>query len=177
MKQYVALFRGINVGGNNILPMAKLRELLTAMGLADVRSYIQSGNIVARSDLAQGALEQLVHQLIQREFGGELTIVARTASQFHMIFQRNPYPEIDRKRIYFTLLAERAVPERIEALQARDIAPDELQLIDGVIYLRYATQLSHSPVNNNALERWLKVAATTRNYNTMEKLVHLSTEH
>lgn len=177
MERYVILLRGVMPTGRNSVPMAPLRAALRAAGLHDIVSYIQSGNIVARSDLAQGALEQLVHQLIQREFGGELTIVARTASQFHMIFQRNPYPEIDRKRIYFTLLAERAVPERIEALQARDIAPDELQLIDGVIYLRYATQLSHSPVNNNALERWLKVAATTRNYNTMEKLVHLSTEH
>jgi uncharacterized protein (DUF1697 family) len=155
--------------------MAELRAGLTAAGLADVRTYIQSGNVIARSPVAREALESMVHDVIATRIGADITVIARTVAELRRIVESNPFPETDKGRTYFSLLASRPAHGAMEALRTADFAPDELRVGDGVLYVRYATRLSDSRVNNNFFERRLKVAATTRNYNTMTKLVELST--
>jgi uncharacterized protein (DUF1697 family) len=174
MNTFVILLRGVTPTGKNKVPMAPLRAALTRGGLAEVRTYIQSGNVIVTSRLGQSGLEGLVYATIKENFGGDITVLARTAEQFRSILERNPFANTDAPRLYFSLLAERPDPNRVTNFLAIDWSPDEVRIIDGVVYTRYATKHSDSKFNNNFFERKLRVAATTRNFNTMTKLVELS---
>ena len=176
MNTYVILLRGVMPSGRNSVPMAPLRAALTEAGLLAVRTYIQSGNVVAASRLGQREVEERVHAVIRESFGGDITIVARTREQFRAILERNPFGDADAPRLYFTLLAEEPAPGRRADFLATDWSPDEVRMVGGTVYTRYATRHSDSRFNNNFFERRLGVAATTRNFNTMTRLVAISAE-
>lgn len=160
--------------GKNKVPMAPLRAALGKAGLKDAQTYIQSGNVIATSKLTQSKLEQMVHDVIKKKFGGDIAVVARDAANFSNILKRNPFTRADTSRLYFSLLASRPDAALVKQLLSIDFSPDQLRIVDDVIYILYATKLSNSKFNNNFFERKLDVAATTRNFNTMTKLVELS---
>lgn len=160
--------------GKNKVPMASLRVALTNAGLGDVRTYIQSGNVIATSALSQCGLEECVHKVIKEKFGADITVVARTAEQFRDVLERNPFTEADAPSLYFSLLSSRPHPGRLTDFLAIDWSPDDVRITEDAVYTRYATRHSDSRFNNNFFERKLNVAATTRNFNTMTKLVELS---
>jgi uncharacterized protein (DUF1697 family) len=174
MPTYVILLRGVAPTGKNKVLMAPLRVALTRTGLRDARTYIQSGNVIATSSLSQSKLEKLVHDTIKKTLGGDIVVVARTAEQFRKTVKRNPFPHADQSRLYFSLLASRPDPTLVKSLLSMHFSPDQVRVVDDAIYTLYATKYSDSKFNNNFFERRLKVAATTRNFNTMTKLVELS---
>lgn len=174
MRTWVILLRGVMPTGKNKVLMAPLRAALGRTGLKDVQTYIQSGNVVAASDLSQAVLEKLVHDVIRKKLGADLAVIARTAEQFRRALARNPFPRADGSRLYFSLLADRPDSGLVKKFRGLDFSPDEIRVVDDVIYTLYATKLSDSRFNNNFFERQLGVAATTRNFNTMTKLVELS---
>lgn len=176
MKTYVILLRGVTPTGKNRVPMAELRPALSAVGLLDVRTYIQSGNVIAKSDLAQSAIQSLVHEVIARQIGTDITIVALTHEQIKRVMNNNPFPLNAASRTYFSLLASHPSPELLELMFRLDFSPDEVKVIDDTIYTLYKTKLSDSKFHNNFFERKLKVPATTRNFNTMSRLLELSSE-
>lgn len=173
MRTFVILLRGVMPRGKNKVLMAPLREALRIGGLEDVRTYIQSGNVVARSALPRAALEQQVHDIIRDSSGAELTVVARTAEAFRSILERNPFARTDTSKVYFTVLASRPAADRLGDFLAIDFSPDDVRIVGDCIYTHYATKLSDSRFSNNVFERKLKVAATSRNFNTMMKLVEM----
>ena len=154
--------------------MAPLRIALTKAGLKDVRTYIQSGNVIASSELTQAALERLVHELIRRDFGGDIAVVARTTGQFASILKRNPFADADCERLYFTLFAREPDKQLLKAFLSTDFSPDQVRFVKNTVYTLYATKHSDSKFNNNFFERKLNVTATTRNHNTMLNLVALA---
>jgi uncharacterized protein (DUF1697 family) len=174
MTTFVILLRGVMPTGKNKVLMAPLRASLTNAGLAEVRTYIQSGNVIAASSLSRSEIEQLVHDAIKEDFGGNIAVVARTAEQFRCVLERNPFGNADAPRLYFSLLASLPDPERLADFMAIDWSPEEVRIVGDAVYTRYATKLSDSSFDNNYFERKLKVVATTRNFNTMTKLVELS---
>jgi len=175
MKTYVLLLRGVTPTGKNRVPMAELRVALTEAGLVNVRTYIQSGNVIARSNLDHVRLGHLVHDIIAKSSGADITVITRTPGQFQSILERSPFPVADSARIYFSLLAALPSPEPLQGMLETDFAPDQIRIVADTIYTLYATILSDSRFNNNYFERKLKVAATTRNFNTMTRLAELST--
>lgn len=174
MNTFIILLRSINITGKNKIRMAALRDSLTNAGLEDVRTYIQSGNIVAASNLSQSNLEHLVNAAIKQDFGADIKVFARTAAQFHEIYERNPFIESEKSSQYFSLLASPPDSDLLKNLLSIDFSPDQVRFIDDTIYTLYQTKYSDSKFNNNFYERKLKTAATTRNFNTMTKLVELS---
>ena len=174
VKTFVILLRGVTPAGKNKVPMAALRTALTKAGLREVRTYIQSGNVIVSSELTQAKLERLVHDIIRQNFGGDIPVVARTVRQFADILKRNPFLDTHSARVYFTLFA--ASPDRklLKAFLSIDFWPDQVRFTKDVLYTLYATRHSDSRFNNNFFERKLNVTATTRNYNTMIKLVALA---
>jgi len=177
MKTYVILLRGVTPTGKNQVLMEPLRAALEKTGLKDVRTYIQSGNVVAASHLTKPALEKLVHDVIEHRFGGDIAVLARTASEFTNLLARNPFRHADTSRLYFTLLAGMPDARLVKAFLAPGYAPDKVKVIEDMAYILCATKYSDLKINNNFIERKLKIAATTRNYNTVSKLVELSTAH
>lgn len=176
MKTYVILLRGVTPTGKNKVLMAPLRAVLEDAGLQDVRTYIQSGNIVAASSLSQSELEGLVHDVIEKQFGGDIVVLARTVRQFRNILERNPFKETDPSKLYFTILAAKPDRHLVDEFLAPRYSPDQVQVIGDTVYILTATQYSDFKANNNYIERKLRVAATTRVYNTILKLVELSAE-
>ena len=173
MKPYVIFLRGVTPTGRNRVPMSELRVALAHAGFADVQTYIQSGNVIAKSALDATATGQLVHEVIAREIGADITVMTRTPHQLAAILAGNPFVTADTSKLYFSMLAARPAPDLLKALLATDFAPDRVAVVGDTIYSLFATQYSDSKFNNNYFERKLKVAATTRNFNTMSRLLEL----
>jgi uncharacterized protein (DUF1697 family) len=176
MKTYIILLRGVMPFGKNKVPMADLRRELVQAGLKDVQTYIQTGNVIATSNLSQVKLEQQVHDTIKNMIDGNITVIARTSKQFNNILKSNPFQDIDTSKLYFSLLASHPDLEQLKTFFSINFSPDKVCVIEDVIYTLYATKLSDSKFTNNYFESKLKVKATTRNFNTMSKLVQLSTQ-
>ena len=174
MKNYAILLRGVTPTGKNRVPMAELRTALSNAGLLDVQTYIQSGNVVAKSHLDQAAIESLVHKVIAQEIGADIAIIARTHKQIKKVMEGNPFSLDAASRTYFTLLASTPTSLLIEELRRLNFSPDNVKIVDSTIYTLYATKYSDSKFNNNFFERKLKISATTRNFNTLSRLVELS---
>lgn len=174
MKNYAILLRGVTPTGKNRVPMAELRTALINAGLLDVQTYIQSGNVVAKSDLDQSSIRSLVHEVIAREIGADIAVIARTHDQLKRAMEDNPFPLSAASRTYFSLFAAPPASHLIEELYQLDFSPDSVKVVGNTLYTLYATKHSDSKFNNNFFERKLKVAATTRNFNTMSRLVELS---
>lgn len=156
------------------MPMAELRAALSGAGLLDVQTYIQSGNVIATSALAQSSLETLVHEVIFREIGADIAVMARTHEQLERVMAANPFPSSAASRTYFSLFSVPAAANLVEELSRFDFSPDRVLVGQDALYTLYATKHSDSKFNNNFFERKLKVSATTRNFNTMSRLVELS---
>ncbi len=171
---YIILLRGVTPSGKNKVPMAPLRIALTKAGLKDVQTYIQSGNVIATTELSPVALERRVHEVIRKSFGGDIAVVARTAEQFASILDRSPFADADGTKLYFSLLATEPDKNLLNELLSIDFSPDQVRVVKNTIYTLYATKHSDSKFNNNFFERKLKVAATTRNLNTLVSLVDLA---
>jgi uncharacterized protein (DUF1697 family) len=174
MTTYVVLLRGVMPTGKNKVPMALLRQKLSEAGLREVRTYIQSGNVLVQTELTAAEVEILVHDVVKQSFGGELAVMARTTGQFQKILTQNPFTQADTSCLYFSLLSARPDSALLKDFEAIDFSPDQIRVIDDVIYTLYETKLSNSKFTNNWFERKLKVSATTRNFNTMQALVEMS---
>lgn len=174
MLTQIILLRGVMPTGKNKVPMPLLRVALEKAGLQDVRTYIQSGNIVVSSDLDQLAMEGLVHDVISDNFGGDIVVFARTATYFKNALVRNPFAGADSSKLYFTLLSAKPERDLLQQFLAPGYSPDKVEIIDDMVHVLCATTYSDAKINNNFIERRLKVSATTRVYNTISNLVKLA---
>ena len=175
MKTYIALLRGINVGGHKKVPMAELREILTKSGLENVQTYIQSGNVVFKSSQKDAiAIESCMEKTIRDYFDFEVPVMIRTREALKTIFDGCPFPEEKKINSYFSILSEVPTEDAVnEAIQKT--YPNEVYVIDkDCIYLFCANGYGKAKFNLNFFEQKLKVSATARNYKTMVKLLSLS---
>jgi len=175
MKTYIVLLRGVMPIGKNKTPMARLREVLDKAGFQDVQTYIQSGNVILRTDLSPGALEKRVHDLIKEHLGPDLVSVARTATQLRRILRGNPFHGLDISRVFYMMFARRPSNQHVRSVMAEDYSPEKLVITPDAAYLYIPGSAARSRLSNNFLERKLGVSATTRNTNTMKKLLEIST--
>jgi uncharacterized protein (DUF1697 family) len=176
IQRYVILLRGVMPTGKNRVPMAILKRILDEAGLLNVQTYIQSGNVVASSDAGRHDLEILIHNTIKNKIGADITIIARTAREFSKILEKNPFHDFDPSKIYFSVMESNPDAGLLKTFLSADFSPDRIHVVDDIIYTLYATKLSDSKYINNYFESKLKIRATTRNLNTMNKLVELSSD-
>lgn len=159
--------------GKNRVPMAQLRQVLSDAGFQQVRTWIQSGNVVLRSGLSTKELELRVHQLIKEHIGAELAIVARTGDELRQMIDNNPFQGDEHlvARVFYVSFQELPPEDKVQELLSQDFPPEKLY-IDGMAGYMYIPQaFSNSKLSNNFLERKLGVAATTRNFNTITKMI------
>ncbi|MGB5292367.1 MAG: DUF1697 domain-containing protein [Lysobacterales bacterium] len=167
MKAFVALFRGINVGGNNILPMKELTTLFEASSCRNVKTYIQSGNVVFESENPP----ENIGRLIQKRYGFEPRILFLEKSEFLSLVSGNPYQASKGNQIHFYICQEVPAPntDKLEELKSET----EHYLIKGkVLYLYAPDGIGRSKLAAN-LERHLAVPTTGRNLNTVNKLIKM----
>ena len=176
MPTYIALLRGINVSGQKKIKMADLRQLLTDAGLDNVQTYLQSGNVVFRSEADAEEAAQKIERCILTHYGYAVEVIITTFAQLQKIVAENPFTSQNTQLLYVTFLAEAPIPDQLEKLQTRDYSPEAFVMRDNIIYILAANGYGRAKLNNNFLEKKLKVAATTRNWKTVNALLEMSTQ-
>ncbi len=170
MNTYIALFRGVNVGGHHSLPMNGLKEILVSLGCEAVRTYIQSGNAVFRSAEADvDRLSATVSAAIFNRYGFEPMVLLIKQSEFEAAIEHNPFPTDKGNRLHFFFLHEEPGQPDLQGL--KELKTDtESFLLNGVVFYLYAPDgIGRSKLAAKA-GRCLGVASTARNWNTVAKL-------
>ncbi len=173
MKTCIALFRGINVGGKNILPMRELVSVLDDLGMKNIKTYIQSGNAIFRSSNAHTAeLAAKISAAIKASHGFEPQVLLLDAAMLDQAIADNPYPEVAPNTLHLNFLAE--IPRKPDmcALEKVRAGSERFQLVNQVCYLHAPEGIGRSKLAAN-MERLLGVAMTSRNWNTVRKLKSL----
>ena len=177
MTAYVALLRGINLGGHAKVGMADLRRVFLALGHAEVTTYLQSGNVVFSSPAAQPSrLAAAIEQRIASDLGMTVTVLLRTGDDLARVAAANPFlgRTGDPTKLHVTFLAAAPDRDRAARLEAPAGEAAELALAGREVYLYYPDGYGRTKLDNAFLERRLGVAATTRNWRTVTKLGDLA---
>lgn len=183
MTIYVALMRGINVGGKNKIKMAELRNVLSSAGMEQVQTYIQSGNILFVSDLSEVQLQQQIEQKIEASFNIASSIILRTAEELKRLKENCPFSEEQVSAaqasstgecLYVSMMREVPSELQLEKLSGLELSHDRYERIGRDIYL-----LFHDSIRNSKLATKvdkLGVPSTVRNWKTISKLVSMAEE-
>jgi uncharacterized protein (DUF1697 family) len=178
MTTYIALLRGINVGGHKNVAMADLRDLFVELGFGDVRTLLQSGNVVFRTKSRPTAkLEQLLEYEAERRLGLTTKFIVRTAEEWKNLIERNPLvAEAERDPARMIVMFLKAVPgsENIEALQAAIRGREVVRSAGQQLYIVYPDGMGRSRLTGSVIEKKLGTMATGRNWNTVMKLESVS---
>lgn len=169
---YVALLRAVNVGGVKA-PMRELRELFERLGHRDVRTYIQSGNVVfSAADPGAGPerIASLIEERLTSEMGLVSTVILRSGDELARVAAASPLDTSEPSKLAVAFLKEEPERTRAAGLAPPPGRPDELVLAGRELYVRCPNGFGRSKLNNAYLERKLGVQATWRNWNTVLKL-------
>ncbi len=174
-QRYVALLRGVNVGGKNKLPMADLRDIFTAAGCAAVQTYIQSGNVVfeAAQDLAERAPE-IVTGAVRRRFGYETAVVMRSREELRQVVASNPFDTSGEPRLLHVAFLENTPgAEAVSRLDPERSPPDAFAVRGRNVYLHYPNGVARSKLTNEYLAAQLQSVSTMRNWRTVLTLLDM----
>jgi uncharacterized protein (DUF1697 family) len=175
MAVYIALLRGINVGGHKKIRMAALQAVFDDLGYP-ARTYIQSGNVVFKAPRqAPARLSAAIARHLLRRFGFDIDVFVRQPAAFRAVIRDNPFRDRnDTGRQYVAFLEKAPAAALAGALQALAAPPEECVVAGNVVYLYLPAGAGNAKMNNSLFERKLAVAATTRNWNTVEALLAMA---
>lgn len=177
MTSWIALLRGVNVGGKNILPMKELRALLEGLGMANVKTYIQSGNCFFQSDLATSEeMEALLEEKIETNFGFRPKVLVLKAEDLKTAIEANPFADSveDPKNLHLFFLSSSVGEVDYDKMNSSSTSAEEYSLVDQVFYLHTPNGFHGSKVARVA-EKCLGVAATGRNLRSAMKIAEMAT--
>jgi uncharacterized protein (DUF1697 family) len=176
----VAMLRGINVGARNQIKMAELEALFSGLGHTGVVTYIQSGNVVFKSRSKNtSTMARAVEARIARDLGLDVQVLLRTHDDLARVVRANPFVRsgADPAKLHVTFLADPSDAALVAALGAEaggKFGRDEFRVISRHVYVHCPDGYGNTKINNAFFEKRLKTAATTRNWNTVKKLLDLS---
>jgi uncharacterized protein (DUF1697 family) len=165
------LLRGVNVGGNRKVSMATLRSMIESLGHTDVTTYIQSGNVVFSSTgtVTPGDIERV----IDHKLGLDVDVMLRTRADLKRIVKGNPFSAVDLSTVHVAFLSDKPKPATVSALDGTRFEPDTFAVKGREVYLHLPNGMGRSKLPAH-LDRQLKIPATVRNWNTVQKLLELS---
>jgi uncharacterized protein (DUF1697 family) len=163
---YVALLRGVNVGGRKVA-MSELRAVFEELGYSDVRSYIQSGNVVFGAGGGTAArIRSTIESDLASEFGFDIAVLLRTPAELGRVVKHNPFG----KDAYVTFLDKAPAAKLVAAIDPAPYAPDQFEVHGHEVYVRCPNGYGRTKINNTFFEKKLATRATTRNWNTVALL-------
>lgn len=183
MTIYIALLRGINVGGKNKIKMDELRKMIESIGLESVQTYIQSGNVLFLSEEDKDTLRKRIEAEIEKTFGFTVSVILRTDEDLERIINACPFSEekiaaaeasCEGESLYVALMQDVPLEEGIERLKAYKTENEEYQIVGREIYLLFQKSIRNSKLANNLQK--LGVSSTVRNWKTMNKLSAIARE-
>jgi len=173
---YIALLRGINVGGNNLVPMAELRSLYADIGADCVQTYIQSGNLVFNASSSAQALETSLERAIQQRWGIAIHVIVRSALQWSAYLKSNPFSAATKKEPQFVALAlskKPPHPDVAEKLRERAANGEQVLLVGDALWVHFPNGAGKSKLPA-LFDRFAGSPVTARNWNTILKLDELA---
>ncbi len=167
MTTYVALLRGVNVGGTGKLPMAELKAICVAAGYEEVRTYIASGNVVLKSEASSARVKTVLEAALLAHAGKPVGVMVRTASEMAAVLQANPFPRADPRRTVAIFLDAPPPPGALhEAVGQRN---EDLRLGAREIYVHYVDGIGVSKLRIPAAK-----SSTARNMSTIAALAEMA---
>jgi uncharacterized protein (DUF1697 family) len=178
MTRQVALLRGINVGGHNRVEMARLRELMQGLGYGDVRTHLQSGNVLFTSDATPEQASQDIETRLAEQFGLRLRVLVRTIDELAAVVAANPLATVatDPARLLVLFLSAAPDPERLSGIDPAGYEPERFFAAGREIHLWCASGVQGSQLSRVLSDRRLGVTVTARNWNTVTRLLSLAGE-
>ncbi len=173
MAQYVLLLRGVNVGRGNGLPMADLRAMLAKIGCTNIQTYVQTGNAVFGTRLEAAAFTKAIQGELERFMGRPIATTLRTRAQMSAIVNANPFAGVATNPacLCVTFLSDAPTKSEIAPLHAGNFAPELFRVSGKEIYTWHPNGQGRSPLAAALGKLRFRGAVTTRNWNTVQKLL------
>jgi uncharacterized protein (DUF1697 family) len=174
----VTLLRGINVAGKNKIKMDRLVDLYDLLGFGDIRTYLQSGNILcSTSKISNAALQRKIEKGLESELDLDVTVLCRTSREMGLVVKNNPYlkkKNVDASKLHVIFLQESPSDKAVAKLSKEKFGKEEFAVDGSTIYLHCPEGYGKAKLTNNFIESRLGVPATTRNWKTVNKLHDMS---
>jgi uncharacterized protein (DUF1697 family) len=173
---YIALLRGVNVG-QNLLKMDRLRGMCAEFAFRNVTTYVQSGNVVFEADGSASECREAIEKRLAGETSLPVTVIVRTPAELGSIIRRNPFlkdASTDRSKLHVTFLASAPAKDGVLKLGTVKAGADQFRVSGKDVYLYCPGGYGESKLSNGAIEKTLAVRATTRNWNTVNKLYEMA---
>jgi uncharacterized protein (DUF1697 family) len=178
MTVIISMLRAVNVGGHNKIKMDALRALYDSLKLRDAQTYVQSGNVIFRSDERDTPrLAKRIQDAIERKFGFRPDVILRTAAEMREVIARNPFAkrrEIEPGKLLVSFLASDPGEEAREKVRQMKCDPEELRIDGRELYIYFPNGQGRSKLSLGALEKTLKTPATGRNWNSVTKMLEMA---
>ncbi|HWD24121.1 MAG TPA: DUF1697 domain-containing protein [Acidimicrobiales bacterium] len=171
MSSYVALLRGVNVGGKHPLPMATLKRVFGDAGFDDIQTFIQSGNVLFSSPEEPEA--PALESALERECGFAIPIVIRTATTLGSIAASNPFADLDQTKLHVAFMAEKPSSQAVDACDAARFLPERFAFAGSDLYLFLPHGMARTKLPRY-LARQVGVEMTVRNWNTVVALASMA---
>jgi uncharacterized protein (DUF1697 family) len=171
MVAFIALLRGINVGSNRKLPMADLRDVCLGLGFRQPETYIQSGNLVADTDVGTDEVSEQLQAVLTQRFGFTVDVVVRDAQAWAAYIAANPFTDGPAKMVHLCLSQAPINPTAAEALSERAKSGERLALAGGALWIDYGSSgVARSKLTPSLIDRLCGSPTTGRNWTTVLKL-------
>jgi uncharacterized protein (DUF1697 family) len=177
MPAFIAMLRGINVSGRNIIKMEDLRRAAEALGPERVETYLQSGNVLFRADGTAKAWGEKLERRLAAEFGLQVPVIARTAGELGNVLTQNPFlteKNIDLATLHVFFCSAIPAKAGLAGLDGLSLGQDRFAAIGREVYLHCPYGYGKTKLSNAALEKKLSVTGTTRNWNTVTNLAEMA---
>jgi uncharacterized protein (DUF1697 family) len=168
METHIAFLRGINVGGNNMLSMSELKSICNDIGFKNVRTYIQSGNVIFESELSEEILVKGLERALQASKQKHIPVVIRTAKELESVISRNPFPNAKPAQVGIMFFSDPVPNDVLKDLTLS--GPEEVEISGREIYIHYPNGMRQSKLE---LPKMIQ-KGTVRNINTITKLAEMS---
>jgi uncharacterized protein (DUF1697 family) len=177
MKTHLALLRGINVSGHNMIKMDALKTTLEAIGFSNVTTYIQSGNVFVQTEEESSfSVGFKIKQEIYKTFGHEVPVIVIGKNDLELCLKTNPFlkeKEVDTKKLYVAFISKELNSTAINDLKISQFKPDEAVVDGNKIFIKYDIGAGKTRLDQKYIEKKLNVTATMRNWNTVTKLLEM----
>ena len=181
MTTHLALLRGINVSGHNMMKMEALKTMLENIGFTNVRTYLQSGNVFVDSEEESASkVGFMIKQEIFKVFGHEVPTIVITKEDLELCFKNSPYlkeKDIDTKKLYVAFASTELKKENLNDLKISQFKPDEASIDGNRIFIKYAVGAGKTRLEGKYIEKKLNIIVTMRNWNTVTNLLKMYVEN
>jgi len=178
MKTYISLLRGINIGGHKKIKMDSLRDGFSSLGYTNIKTYIQSGNILFCSkEEDKTKLEREISSMIMDKYGFDVPVLVLISDDLNEVITNNPFANsINHKKefIHITFISNEVKEINYKEIESKKESEDEYKIINKAIYLYLQKGYGNTKIHNNFFEKLLKTQATTRNWKTCLELLEMS---